>query len=123
MALKEQLRDALEDMVYQFGYRGIIKGKPTIHSGGLSALEIAFEALGWNDPYILPEENNTCEVEGCMCEISSGQNWGDMYLRLCREHSRDCFKNETRPPIKEYAKKREAMRDKKTGRLNAILSE
>lgn len=116
----EQLREALEDMVYQFGYRSVIKGKPAIHSGGLSALEVAFEALGWDDPYIIPEENNTCEIDGCMNEISSGQNWGGMYLRLCSEHSMACFKNEMRPPVKEYAEKREAMRDKKTGRLNTI---
>lgn len=53
---KKQLRDALEDMAFQFGYRGVKNGRPNIHTGGLSALESAFEALGWDDPHYLLEE-------------------------------------------------------------------
>lgn len=46
------MRDALESMVYQFGYEAVKRGRPAIMTGGLSALEEAFEALGWDDPYM-----------------------------------------------------------------------
>jgi len=105
-----ELREALEGMVWQFGYRGVKSGRPIIWTGGLSALEEAFEALDWDDPHYLPEEDFTCEVEGCMEEITSGLRWGGLYLSLCHEHSSDCFKGKERPPVKAYAIKREARR-------------
>ena len=49
-------KEALEDMAWQFGYRGTKDGKEVIHTGGLSALETAFFVLGWDDPHII---NNT----------------------------------------------------------------
>jgi hypothetical protein len=49
-AVNEQLTDALKDMVWQFAYRGVKSGKENIHTGGLSALELAFDVLGWVDP-------------------------------------------------------------------------
>lgn len=112
------MKEVLEDMVYQFGYQGVIKGKPVISTGGLSALESAFAALGWEDPHILSEEGNTCEIAGCMNEISSGLNWGRYYLSLCSKHSLMAFKKKRRPPVKEYAVKRELTRDKITGFLH-----
>ena len=48
--------EVIEYMVFQFGYRGVKNGKPVIHTGGLSALELAFEVLDWEDPHYLPEE-------------------------------------------------------------------
>lgn len=111
------MREALEDMIFQFGYHGVIKGKPVISTGGLSALESAFSALGWDDPYILKEEGNTCEIAGCMNEIASGTTWGDMYLSLCSEHSRMKRDKEERPLVKKYAIERELKRDKVTGFL------
>ena len=48
-------KDALEEMVWQFGHRGVKNNQPIIWTGGLSALESAFEALGWEDPHYLPE--------------------------------------------------------------------
>ena len=44
------LREALEDMVWQFAYRGTYEGRENLHTGGLSALESAFDALGISDP-------------------------------------------------------------------------
>ena len=111
------MKEALEDMVYQFGYRIVVDNKPAITTGGLSALEEAFDALGWDDPHILPEEGFSCDIVGCMKEPSSGQTWGDIYLRLCREHGGMAFKKEERPPVKEYATRRESRRDKVTGFL------
>jgi len=43
---RDELREALIDMVWQFAYTGS-KG---YHTGGLSALEGAFDALGLSDP-------------------------------------------------------------------------
>ena len=104
-------------MVYQFGFRGVREGKPMIWAGGLSALEEAFEALGWANPHYLPEEGFTCEVAGCMKEDTCGTPWGDLYLRLCSEHFQDSRKGQLRPAIKAYALAREVTRDKETGRL------
>ena len=111
------LREALESMVWQFGYRGVKNGKPNIHTGGLSALEEAFEALGWDDPHYLPEEGCTCEVVGCMQADTCGTHWGDLYLRLCGQHCSYANDNKPRPPIKQWALDREAKRDSITGVL------
>lgn len=48
----EDLRGALEDMVWQFGYKFNGKGRTaaSISTGGLSALEWAFDVLDWDDP-------------------------------------------------------------------------
>jgi hypothetical protein len=111
------IKEALESMVWQFGYRGVKDGKPCIGTGGMSALEDAFFALGWDDPTIIPEDGNTCEISGCMEPCSSGQVWGDLYLSLCYNHSAMIRKGEERPPVKQYAIDREATRDKETGFL------
>lgn len=109
----------LEHMVFQFGYRAVKNGKPVIHTGGLSALEGAFEVLGWDDPHYLPEEGFTCEVVGCMNEDTVGMHWGNskLYLRLCSEHHMQASRNEPMPPIKQWALDREARRDPITGIL------
>ena len=107
-----KLRDALTNMVWQFGYRGVKNRKPIIHTGGLSALEEAFEALGWEDPHYLPDaEGYCCEVEGCVEPDVSGSHWGSLYLRLCRNHSHEAFVGKGLPKIKQWALNREAKRD------------
>ncbi len=105
-------RQALESMVFQFGYRGVKNGKPIIGSGGSSALEEAFRVLGWPDPRVLPEEGYTCEIVGCVEEDSAGIPWGNLYLRLCFDHYKACRNGEERPPIKAWALEREAKRGK-----------
>lgn len=47
---RDELREALADMVSQFAYRGTYEGRENLHTGGLSALEGAFSALGLSDP-------------------------------------------------------------------------
>ena len=47
---RDELKDALIDMVWQFAYRGTYEGRENLHTGGLSALESAFDALGISDP-------------------------------------------------------------------------
>ena len=114
---ERMFREALEGMVYQFGYRGVKGGEPIISTGGNSALEQAFEALGWEDPLLLPEEGFTCEILGCMEEDTCGTTWGDLYLRLCSKHYQDSCQGKARPEVKAYALARESTRDKETGRL------
>ena len=107
-----RIREALEEMVWQFGYRGVKNNKPMIWTGGLSALEEAFEVLGWDDPHYLPDaEGYCCEVEGCVEPDTCGLHWGDLYLRVCSKHHIDCFQGKPRPPIKQWAIDREAQRD------------
>jgi len=47
---RDELKEALIDMVNQFAYRGTYEGRENLHTGGLSALESAFDALGISDP-------------------------------------------------------------------------
>jgi len=106
-----KLREALENMVWQFGYKDVHDGKPVIHTAGLSALEDAFEVLGWDDPKYLPEEGYTCEIQGCVEPIVCGTHWGDrLYLHLCSKHHGDSCRGKERPPVKQYALDREARR-------------
>ena len=46
----EDLRAALLDMTYQHAYATVKDGVEVYWTGGLSALEHAFEVLGWGDP-------------------------------------------------------------------------
>ena len=113
----DKYREALESMVFQFGHRGTKNGKPTLYTGGLSALEEAFEVLGWTDPHYLPEEGYTCEIEGCIEPNSCGVTWGGYYLQLCSKHYRDSTRCFPCPKIKVYAIEREKKRDPITGIL------
>ena len=56
-------REALEDMCFQFAYKGMQGGKRILHTGGLSTLESAFAILGWDDPHVV--EDQGCEIAGC----------------------------------------------------------
>ena len=85
----EALRDALEGMARQHSYWSDTVGG--IHTGGLSSLEDAFEALGWEDPQPLPDRR--CDEPGCMKEGAmgwptrpggTGPNGG--YRRTCWDH-------------------------------------
>ena len=105
-------REALEEMVWQFAHRGTKGGKSALFTGGLSALESGFEALGWDDPHYVEDYNGViCDVEGCAEFVSNqGLNWHDKgYWRLCHEHG---FIKEPMPDMKQRAIKREASRGK-----------
>jgi hypothetical protein len=83
-ARRERVEAELESMVWQFGYRrGGPKG-PFLCTGGLSALESAFDALGWSDPRPSPE--GRCDAKGCRHWASCGTPTSDGYKRLCGEH-------------------------------------
>lgn len=82
------LRQALEDMVYQFGYDTAQDGQPAIGTGGLSALEEAFAVLGWDDPYVIPNPI-WCDAPvtpRCPNRTSCGTPTPDGYKRYCHEH-------------------------------------
>jgi hypothetical protein len=107
-------KEALESMVWQFGYRGISDGKSAICNGGLSALEEAFEALGWDNPHYIEDINGCiCDVEGCAgWVVSQGCAWEETgYWMVCREHSEDSRNNKLQPKMKQRAIDREASRD------------
>ncbi|HEY6568592.1 MAG TPA: hypothetical protein VI341_13835 [Actinomycetota bacterium] len=85
-----ETREALESMALQFGYWS--DGVGGIGTGGLSALEEAFDVLGWDDPHPLPERR--CDEPGCMQDGTmgwptrpggTGPNGG--YRRTCWGHS------------------------------------
>lgn len=89
LAEVERLRTGLEDMTRQFAYWS--EGAGGYWTGGLSALEEAFELLGWDDPQPAPEAR--CDEPGCLktdtCGWPSrpggtGPNGG--YRRTCYEH-------------------------------------
>ena len=70
------IQEALEDMVWQFAYRGTRGRSVYLGTGGLSAFEGAFMALGWEDPYRCGIEN-ACEVFGCFEWHVAGTPWRD----------------------------------------------
>lgn len=90
-------REVVSDLCYQFGYPTTIDGGAGLSTGGLSALECAFEALGWSDPHPTPEL--TCQWPGCDKPSVAGTPWDDPrapineysgrgYIRCCSEHYR-----------------------------------
>jgi hypothetical protein len=80
-------REALEDIAWQFAYPGSKDGRLVLSTGGLSALESAFEALGWPDPKPCPERE--CEAVDCYKEATTGTPTDDGYKRLCFDHYRE----------------------------------
>ncbi len=78
-----ELRACIEELARQFGGWHSVKGGYT--TNGLSALEGAFELLGWDDPHI--DKGSRCDEPGCKKQISCG--WPDgkgKYRRTCGEH-------------------------------------
>lgn len=76
----ERLGSALESMTRQFAYWSSHAGGYT--TGGLSALQEAFAALGWENPHPAPEAR--CEIDGCLGQGTSVHRGS----RLCGEHWR-----------------------------------
>ena len=109
----ESFREALEDMVWQFAHRGVKGGKSVMHTGGLSALEGAFIALGWDDPkYVEDMDGSICDVDGCAeWVVAQGGMWREEgYWCLCRDHSRAYREGKHQPEMKQRALDREASR-------------
>ena len=84
-ATPDDLREALVGMVEQFAYHTVVDGKPAFWCGGLSALEEAFWALGWENPHPAPSEY-FCDVFGCDQFYTAGVPFEDGYRHLCGKH-------------------------------------
>lgn len=115
-SMSNKYKESLEDMLGQFAYHVTKDGKPCFTTGGLSALEFAFDVMGWDDPHYV-DESNTCDVEGCFEWYSAQLHWDGMYCLICSEHAHQIFKNEPRPQLKQRALDREAKRDPITGMM------
>lgn len=80
----KELRDALVDMCIQFGcwrdsYGGLV-------TGGSSALEHAFDALGWEEPQIIKKMQ--CDEPGCKKQSMCGTMTVNGYRHTCTEHAK-----------------------------------
>lgn len=78
----QKYHDALESMVYQFAYDA--DNPPRLLTGGLSALEEAFEVLGWESPHPVPERG--CQMPACQLMATCGTPTPDGYKWVCGPH-------------------------------------
>ena len=85
-ASEHDLREMVEDLVRQFAHQTVKDGVPHYSTGGLSALEGAFQVLGWSDPQPAPEGG--CEAEGCTQWATCGTPTPEGYKRLYYAHYR-----------------------------------
>ncbi len=83
----EKHKEALADMVNQYAFRGTNGKVPILYTGGMSALEQAFDVLGYSDPHDFPEAK--CETENCPEPSTCGTPTKDGYKRLCGK----CYQN------------------------------
>lgn len=84
---REDLIGVIEDLVNQYAYEGTYRGRPALTTGGLSALESAFDALGWTDPYPAPWRK--CQVPRCRKWIEGGAPTPKGYKHMCGDHLRE----------------------------------
>ena len=76
-------RDLVEGLANQFAYPR--DDPPRLSTGGLSDLEAAFDALGWDDPHRC--EWRDCEIPGCTTMANCGTPTPDGgYVRCCFRH-------------------------------------
>ena len=80
----DRLTAALEDMCYQFG--GWNPKKGGLMTNGLSALEYAFEVLGWDEPHPVPSMQ--CDEPRCKKQRTCGWPSPKGYRNTCGEHAR-----------------------------------
>ncbi|HSW63967.1 MAG TPA: hypothetical protein VLH56_11770 [Dissulfurispiraceae bacterium] len=79
-----ELREALEGMLHQFAYFD----DGAFHTGGLSALEDGFAALGWGERHESPE--SCCQAAGCRKRATCGTPTATgEYRLLCGKHDRE----------------------------------
>jgi hypothetical protein len=84
--LPDRLREALEGMVWQFAHRSVRDGHRSLSTMGLSALEDAFEVLGWDDPRRCDEEGLGCAWPGCEEWATCGEPTPHGYEWRCSAH-------------------------------------
>lgn len=76
-----ELLEAVQDLTQQFAYRINYNGKAAFSTGGLSALENAFDILGWDDPHPAPEYE--CQNPECHAWATCGTYTRGGYKLLC----------------------------------------
>lgn len=86
----EELESAIESLLYQFAYDN---ERGELYTGGLSALEEGFRALGWPDPKPL-DSIYLCDEPGCLNRSSCGVPTPEGYRRLCESHYRELVTGE-----------------------------
>ncbi len=82
----DNTKEIIEGLCHQFGYAITFKGRAALSTGGLSALEDAFDYLGWDDPHFVP--GSECEIDGCYAHATCGAKTANGYKRMCGEHYR-----------------------------------
>lgn len=85
----ERLKDALEDMVGQYAHHTVVNGRRAYTTGGMSALEHAFEALGWDEPHYT--DDGECEIDGCNEWATCVAGYPRSLARPTREQSKIGF--------------------------------
>ena len=85
--ISRESRWIIEGLLHQFAYDS--SGNPgvgaALSTGGLSALEAAFDYVGWEDPHPL-EEELICNHESCSERATCGTPTDTGYQRLCYDH-------------------------------------
>lgn len=81
---RREAKDVVEDLVYQFGVKN---NNGTVWTGGLSALEGAFDFLGWNDDPHPVDAGMLCDEPGCKAWISCGTPTSTGYRSTCGKHA------------------------------------
>lgn len=85
--VKPTVQDALESMVWQFAPRFARDGHRYLGAAGLSALEEAFAALGWDDPHPCDDAEMGCAEPGCAEWGTCGQPTPNGYEWRCFAHA------------------------------------
>ncbi len=81
---RRESRDALMSMVQQFAYWGQQGGVGGYVNGGLSALEEAFDILGYDE--FIPAPDAECCASGCHSKANCGTPTSDGYEWTCGKH-------------------------------------
>ena len=84
VGMARELQAALIGMVEQFAFWSEVDGG-CFWTGGMSALEDAFDALGWPGD-LHPAAQLACDVDGCSHRVSCGWPSPDGYRRTCGQH-------------------------------------
>ena len=85
-------KEALLNMVYQFADNCKKDGLPAYGTAGLSALENAFDVLGWDDPHPCPE--NKCDLcnEWATCGTPAPPPKYDSKTGMTTSHTKNYYR-------------------------------
>lgn len=88
---EQELREALEGMCRQFAFWS----KGSLWHGGLSALEEAFDVLGWGDLHPCPDMQ--CDEPGCTEQATCGVPTPEGYRHMCSKDAQKYREKEGKP--------------------------